>query len=90
LAVDVASMKFGVQRLAERLLDRSRMRRTWMIVASLCLGGCATSYRSASGRDYGPDDRALDEALRDSGSTNLACDPAKVRVRRIVTFKGYN
>jgi hypothetical protein len=61
------------------------MWRTSAIVASLCVGGCFASYRSVSGRVYGPDARALDEALRDSGSTNLACDPSAIKVRRFAT-----
>jgi hypothetical protein len=60
------------------------MRRAWVIMVSLCLGGCAT-YRSVSGRIYGPDAGALDAALQDSGSTSLQCDPGEVRVRHFVT-----
>jgi hypothetical protein len=63
------------------------MWRRIMIVACLTLSGCAT-YRSVSGRVYGPDDGALDEALRDSGSASLQCDPSQVQVRSF-TPQGY-
>jgi hypothetical protein len=63
------------------------MWRTIMIVGCLGLGGCATS-RSVSGRVYGPDEGALDEALRDSGSASLQCDPSQIEVRSF-TPDGY-
>jgi hypothetical protein len=62
----------------------------WM--ASLFLTGCFASYRSVSGRLYGADGTdagALEQALRDSGSTNLKCAPSQVRVRTFVTGTHY-
>jgi len=75
--------------LAGCLLPEPRMWRTCVIVSSLCLGGCFASYRSVSGRVFGPDVAALDDALRDSGSTNLLCDAGAVRVRRFVTGRDH-
>jgi len=61
------------------------MRRTAVIVASLGLTGCFASVRNVSGRVYEGEFNALEQAIRDSGSTNLQCDPSEVRVREFVT-----
>ena len=64
-------------------------RTSTIVVVSLCLGGCV-SYRSVSGRVFGPGDGALDQALSDSGSTSLQCAPSRVRIRRFATgYRNY-
>ena len=65
------------------------MRRTAVIVASLGLTGCFASVRSVSGRVYEGEFNALEQAIRDSGSTNLQCDAGAVRVRRFVTGRDH-
>jgi hypothetical protein len=58
------------------------MRKTVVLAALLLLGGCY-SYRSVTGRVYGPDLVASDAALLDSGSTNLHCARSQVHERYI-------
>jgi len=66
------------------------MWRTWALVSCLCLsvGGCFAPYRSVTGRTFDPESGKM-EALRDSGSARLKCDPAQVRLRRFFTGNNY-
>ena len=55
--------------------------------AGLLLSGCF-SFRSVSGKIYGPGVGAVEGAVRDSASVNLQCPSSEVRNPRIVTSAG--
>jgi hypothetical protein len=64
------------------MINPMSMRNPVVLAALFLLGGCY-SYRSVTGRVYGPNLVASDAALLDSGSTNLHCAPSQIRERYI-------
>jgi hypothetical protein len=62
------------------------MRRTAVLAATFLLSGCY-SYRSVTGRVYGPDLVASDAALLDSGSASLHCARSQIHERYVAASR---